>query len=220
MLFNHAKQFWTWFSFNSEIYRHLNEMDKDLKRYWERELVTHMRAYTKRLSVVLFYPEEGESSITITALANPRYFSMAENMAAKAPALKGWKVYGLQPAGLYGEHLDKEYADTGITRASIRCLPPIWTPRANRYTVQCYANIGEEPTEKMSEAIDAMVCDQLGEKIVGTQLHWVDVYDNSEIAAGQYEQLIELDQLRKHFPELEIGNLSINCLGELKTRKK
>lgn len=217
--YSHAKHFWTWFSANSELYRHLNDMDPNQQRFWQQEIVTHMCAYTKKLSVVLFYPDDGICSIAITALANPRYFRMAEAMAAKAPELKNWEVYGLQPAGLYGEYLETQFADTGISRAGIKCLPPVWVQHANRYTVQCYANIGEEPTEKMYEAVDTMVCDQLGERIVGTQLHWVEVHDNSEIPYQQFEQLISLDQLSAHFPVREISNLSINCLGKLRKSK-
>lgn len=219
MQFSHAKHFWTWFSYNSEVYRHLKKMEKKQEQFWEQELITHMRAYTKKLSVALLLPEEGDCSIIITAKANRRYFRMAEAMAAKAPPIPNWKVFGLQPPGLYSAHLEKQYAATGITRAGIKCLPPMWKPSANKYAIQCYAAIGEEPDERTVDAVDAMVCDQLGEKVIGLQVCWVEVYDVTEIPYDQYSQLITLEELSAYFPEKEVSNLSINCLGELRKNR-
>lgn len=67
MRYSQTKQFWTWFQRNSELFLHLNDMDKSEREFWIREMMTHLRAHTKKLFIELMMPVGGPFRLVITA---------------------------------------------------------------------------------------------------------------------------------------------------------
>lgn len=97
-----ADHFWTWFQKHSSLLLVLSHMSIFEREYWLREIDTHLIACTPKLSFAIYYDRESTGSLIITACGKEKHVRMAENLAAKAPHMPGWKIIALQPAVIIG----------------------------------------------------------------------------------------------------------------------
>ncbi|MDF2192619.1 hypothetical protein [Paraflavitalea sp. CAU 1676] len=216
MIFSQPRQFWTWFERYSEVLRHLPDMDKKEREFWIREIATHLRAYTKKLSVEMIMPPQGAILLVFTAYGKQRYFAMADNFVAKAPRLKGWEVCALQPPGMLDSLLVTQYGHFGVDLSTLRFKPLERGLGEDKFTLYIVADINGHPTEAIEMAVEAAVYNTVGERVVGEQMNFIVVDCLSHYAPREKKKFIDLAELPVHIAALVGPRLSIDHEGNLK----
>lgn len=217
MPYSIPKHFWTWFQRHSDTLLNVYKTDKKEEEYWMREIDIHLRAHSKKLSFLVTWHTKGGATFTITACKRSRYFNMAEKFAAKAPELPGWQIFALQPPNLAPQEFFEQLAlKAGIDLQKCWFIPPREKTADGKIVLHIFVEVYTEITEEMCKAIDAAICNMLGEKTVGLEIGDMVLYslfDRSE--AQKKKQLIPLHRLPAYVLSRDTANVRVNEKGQL-----
>lgn len=219
MKYAQSKHFWTWFKRNEKKLQRMPNMDADEREYWLREIATHMRAYTKRLFFEVFFDRNRGSRFIITPYGNPKYFRMAETMARKAPPMDNWEIIALQPPGLLGELLEAGYGRTGIDLNNLWFTTPLERAANGRIMLKIYAELFREPTGEMEIALEAVIYEILGEKVIGLEIGDIELIALWELSEKQKESLVSIGELPAWVSGRDTSSVFINEKGLMEKRE-
>lgn len=217
MPYSYPRHFWTWFLHNSDTLLRAHKSTKKEEEYWLREIDTHLRAYTKKLAFSILWNDNGASRFVITASANPRYFNMAEKLAAKAPSLPGWEIIGLYPVNLMPQKLLEHIAgEAGLDFHKCWFTLPGERTSGGRAILNVYAEVYTDITAQMCNVISCILNNLLGERTRGIEIDYavVDSIFNRS-AAEKKKELIPLQELPSYIISRDLSTIIIDEKGSL-----
>ena len=221
MKFSPSKHFWAWFRRNSQTLLEAQLMNPKEQQYWLYEINAHLRACSKKLSFQILWDKKGISRFIISAHGNTRYFLAAERLAAKAPDIPGWKIIGLQPPNLLPQQLmEQEALQAGIILDQCWMLPPDYDTDTGKAWLNIYIESYTNITKHMENAVDAIVCNILGEKIAGSEFEYIDVYSIFYLDPQDQKLLIKLEDLPAHIRYIGTDTLVIDPNGKMSSINK
>lgn len=216
MKFSPSKHFWTWFKRNSQTLLEAQQMNQREQQYWLHEITAHLKACSKKLSFMILWDKKGISRFIISARGNTRYFPTAEKFVAKAPDMPGWEIIGLQPPNLLPKPLVEEViSKAGIMFGQCWMYPPDYDMATGKARLRIFAEAYPPVTNAMIDAIHVIVCNLLGEKIVGLEIEYIDLESIFSLDPKEKKLLIKLEDLPAHIRGNDTSGWEVNINGKM-----
>ncbi|AXY77641.1 hypothetical protein D3H65_28275 [Paraflavitalea soli] len=219
MGFSAKRHFWVWFQRNSDIFQHVDKLDKKVFRYWLNELHIHLRVCRRNIYPTIFIPADGSTpQFIITAGGNVKYFKAVEALVAKAPAIPGWIIHGFHPPRPIDFFIEQEHGDTGIDPHNLWFIPCL-EDNLGRPGITIYAERYLPVDRSFEAAAEAVLTNLLGERSAGLDLGWVEVKRLVELSDDGRSELMRLQDLPVYLEASSGAYFVINGEGRMEGRK-
>lgn len=166
--------FWHWFVKNEH---RLKNFESDPDKYLN-EFLTQIKKIRAGLAIELEPPKNGIINMTVSADGNIELFHIVQQIVAKAPTVKGWKIFAfrqrLAPAGV--KEMTLKIGDVQLDPSEMKFLPVIDNGKLN--IVIYVAGVNEENYNRVAYAGLMLLDNILGEYDCVMK---VDSYDFKEL---------------------------------------
>lgn len=218
---NYRQHFWNWFQYNSQLILHLPEMEEADQEFWRREILVHIRAFSKKLNFELIVSPKGEGRLALTTNGNLAYFALAESVAAKAPAMKGWKVFGGKPPGFLNcNAIPVKSCNKLITIHDLWFHTPVKKDPEGKLELIVYCKEFDPLDPEVWEAVNGIVEELVGEKNAAESFGYMELQAYEQLTEKQRNQLTAINHLPVYWQKSELSTIAVNAQGVLVDTKR
>ena len=165
--------FWQWFSKNQQ---RLRQFESDPNKYLA-EFLKQAKKIKAGLAIELEAPQDGVINLTVSADGNVELFELVQQIVAKAPVIKGWKIIAFRQRMAFAAVSDMliKAGDLQLDPKKIKFLPVVENGLLN--LIIYVPGVNDENYSQVAYAGLLLLDNVLGEYDCATKVHSYDFHD-------------------------------------------